>query len=106
MIRYVVSLHDVNVVNYIDDFGGADHPDSAERSFKILSETIKQIGAEENAEKARAPETTMVFLGTLLDTEKMELRVTPDKLREITNLLPEWLQKRATSKRQLQSLLG
>ena len=48
----------------------------------------------------------MVFLGTLLDTEKMEIRVTNERMLEIQALLPEWLDKKSATKRQLQSLVG
>ena len=46
----------------------------------------------------------MVFLGTLLDSEKMEMRVTDERIFEIRSILPNWLYKKSATRRQLQSL--
>ena len=48
----------------------------------------------------------MVFLGSLLDSEIMEMRVTDERMFEIRYILPDWLSKKFTTRRQLQSLLG
>lgn len=48
----------------------------------------------------------MEFLGVTVDTEKMTLEVTPDRVREISLLVEAWLRKKKSSLYELQSLLG
>ena len=48
----------------------------------------------------------MVFLGTMLGSDKMEIRITDDRMIEIRSILPKWLQRKSASKRELQSLIG
>ena len=106
MIRYLLKQRGVDIVNYIDDLGGADSPEKALFSYQVLRQTLKEIGVIENEKKACAPSTQMVFLGTLLDSEKMEIRITDDRMAEIRSLLPKWLLKKSATKRELQSLIG
>ena len=106
MIRFLLKERGIDIVNYIDDLGGADTPNVAHHSFNVLRQTLSDIGAEENMKKACPPSTKMVFLGTLLDSEKMEMRVTDERMFEIRSILPNWLSKKSATRRQLQSLLG
>ena len=106
MIRYILKQRDVDIVNYIDDLGGADTPEKASLSYQVLKQTLKEIGVVENEKKACAPSTQMVFLGTLLDSEKMEIRITDDRMLDIRSILPKLLQRKSASKRELQSLIG
>ncbi|XP_052778852.1 uncharacterized protein LOC128216331 [Mya arenaria] len=106
MICYIVSLQNVLCVNYLDDFGGADVPSRAHHSFRALSDTLHRVGVQENVKKASEPSPIMVFLGVLLDSDRLELRITPERLEEIRSLLSRWMKKRSASKRDLQSLLG
>jgi hypothetical protein len=48
----------------------------------------------------------MEFLGVTVDTEKMTLEVTPDRVREISLLVEAWLRKKKSSLYELQSFLG
>ena len=48
----------------------------------------------------------MVFLGILIDTDRMVLEVAPDRLQELHKLLQCWLSKTSASKKQTQSLIG
>ena len=93
MIRYILKQRDVAIVNYIDGLGGADTPEKEPLSYQVLKQTLKEIGVVENEKKACAPSTQMVFLRTLLDSEKMEIRITDDRMIEIRSILPKWLPK-------------
>ena len=55
-------LH-IAVVNYLDDFAGADKPESALQSFQELGRLLISCGIEESAEKACPPRTKMIFIG-------------------------------------------
>jgi hypothetical protein len=46
----------------------------------------------------------MEFLGVTVNTEKMTLEITPDRVREISLLVEAWLRKKKSSLYELQSL--
>jgi hypothetical protein len=48
----------------------------------------------------------MEFLGITVDTVKLTLEITPDRVTEISLLVEAWLRKKKASLRDLQSLLG
>ena len=51
MIRFLLKERGIDIVNYIDDLGGADTPNLAYHSFNVLCQTLSDIGAEENMKK-------------------------------------------------------
>ena len=106
MIRFLLKERVIDILNYIDDLGSADTPNVAHYSFNVPCQTLSDIGAEENMKRACPTPTNMVFLGSLLDSEIMEMRVTDERMFEIRYILPDWLSKKSTTRRQLQSLLG
>lgn len=106
MIQYVLSLFECKIVNFLDDFGGADTPARAAESYSTVSRVLASMGVEQNIKKSCPPSAVMVFLGVLLDSEAMELRITEERLQEIRQLLPEWLLLKSATRRQLQSLVG
>jgi hypothetical protein len=93
-------------VNYLDDFGGAEVWEKAEKAFVELGRLLKECGLEESLLKAWAPNTWMVFLGILFDTVNMTLSVTPERLYEIMLLLAKWSKKVEASKKDVQRLVG
>ena len=48
----------------------------------------------------------IVFLGILLDTERLEARLPPDKLAQIKKELATWIARTSCTKRELLSLIG
>lgn len=105
-ITYMYQQMDYQVINYLDDFGGAESPEKAEKAFKTLGRLFQQLGVEESLEKAVGPTTRMVFLGIMLDTKKMQLEVPKDRLVEIQQLVREWQAKQKAFRREIESLLG
>ena len=75
-------------INYLDDFGGAETREKAQDAFDTLENLSKLCGLEESVEKSVKPSTVTV------DTEKMTLEVTPDRVREISLLVEAWLRKK------------
>ena len=57
-------------------------------------------------EKVEGPSTTISFLGILLDTVRMEIRLPEDKLVRIKDTLSTWLEKKKATKREILSLVG
>ena len=57
-------------------------------------------------EKVEGPATTLEFLGILLDTVRIEARLSPETLQRIYQEIITWLDKRSATKRQILSLVG
>ena len=76
------------IIHYLDDFlfGGSPSSDSCANS----------LGA-----------TTLIeFLGFLIDTRAMEIRLPQEKLRRIKSMLHTWKRRRSCTKRELLSMIG
>ena len=59
------------------------------------------LGVPLKQEKFEGPAVILIFLGILIDTIQMELRLPEEKLREIKALLKEWDKKPSCTKRAL-----
>ena len=105
-INYIMQNLNYHTINYLDDFGGADEPQKADKAFETLGRLLENLKIDESNEKACKPNTSMVFLGTLFDTVDMTISVPEEKINEIMNLLPIWMHKQTISKKQLQSIIG
>ena len=105
-IRYMCLMMKIAVLNYLDDFAGADSPMAAQRSFTELGRLLESCGIEESKQKACPPSTRMTFIGVLFDSEALTLSVTPERLQEILSLLDVWLLKSKATLHDLQSLIG
>lgn len=93
-------------VNYLDDFGGAENAEHATEAYEKLGKLLEACGLEESKEKSVKPTSRMEFLGITVDTQKLTLEVTPERVEEISLLVESWLRKKKASLRDLQSLLG
>jgi hypothetical protein len=105
-VTYILSLYGIDILNYLDDFAGAELPSHAVEAFELLGETLQSCGLEESLQKAFSPSTFMVFIGVGFDSITLTLVVTAEKVAEILDLVVDWLKKRAATLKQLQSLLG
>lgn len=59
----------IAIVNYLDDFAGADRPELVAKSFLELGNLLVSCGLEESKEKACLPCTKMVFVRVLFNME-------------------------------------
>ena len=103
-IRYMCQMMQIAVLNYLDDFAGADTPELALKAYEELGNVLISCGIEESKEKACPPSTKMVFIGVMFDTEDLTLSVTPERVQEILELVESWLQKQSVTLQELQSL--
>ena len=78
-----------NGVHYIDDFLTAGRPGSPECSthLEIIKRVCAVLGFPLKWEKMAGPCTLIEFLGILLDTIKMELRLPEEKVQQLVELL-------------------
>ena len=105
-VSFIVKSHGVDVINYLDDFAGAEVPELSDAAYDQLKIVLQNCGLEESDEKACPPCTRMSFLGVWFDTEKMTLEVTPTRLSEILTLVNSWLSKQFANRKEVQSLIG
>jgi hypothetical protein len=56
------------MVNYLDDFGGAETKEKGWKAYETLGESLMSCGSEESVDKAVTPTTKMTFLGVTNDT--------------------------------------
>jgi hypothetical protein len=61
---------------------------------------------EVNPQKVEPPTTVLEFLGIIIDSDRMELRMSEDRLNDIITELKRWDSKKSGTKRELLSLLG
>ena len=96
------------VIHYLDDFLLIGMPGSEEcaESLAILLRTFKRLGLPIAVNKLEGPWMCLSFLGFEIDTRMMELRLPPSKLKELQELLDQWLGRRSCTRRELESLVG
>ncbi len=106
-IRYIMSEHGYDSLNFIDDFAGAAQTlTSAHSAFTFMHGLLSDLGVEENTEKASPPATSMVWIGVEFDTLAMEIRMPADKIADTSDILHEWSHKASATKSQIRSILG
>ena len=105
-VSFIMGERGYPLVNYIDDFAGAEHPSHADKAFQELAGVLQELGLRESVKKAVPPSTRMEFLGVQLDTEELTLTVTQEKVRDIKKLTDEWMQWKRVKIRDVQQLVG
>lgn len=96
------------VIHYLDDYltMGKKYTKECENNLALIQKICAWLGFPLKVEKMEGPTEILIFLGILIDTLRMELRLPPDKLIELKNLVDQWKSKQASTKRQLLSLIG
>ena len=94
--------------HYLDDFVvlGPPKSDKCSRDLKVALEACGEVGMLVAEEKTMGPSTLLPLLGIELDSEGLQLRLPPEKLEELRQLVGSWRKRKGFSKRELQSLAG
>ena len=71
-----------------------------------MLQTCSDVGFAVNPQKVEQPTTTLEFLGIVLDTVKMEMRISIERMNDILTELRQWVFRKRATKRQLLSLIG
>ena len=98
-----------DIIHYLDDFLIAGRPGSreCEQALHRMLKVCQSLGFPIAFNKVEGPSTLITFLGILIDTVAMELRLPPEKLESLMQLLQQWqTPRRKTTKRELLSLIG
>ena len=105
-ISFILLQMGIAILNYLDDFAGAERRDNAIFTYNCLGTVLQKCGFVESIEKASPPSEIMSFLGVLFNTLTMTMEITPERLTEIRHLIRTWLKKENATLKQVQSLLG
>jgi len=93
------------IMRYLDDFLTLAPPSSmtCQRNLDIIKSVCYYLGVPLTIE---GPSTSLTFLGFVLDTKKMEARLSNDKLHRICHQVKAWLTKQKVTKRQILSVVS
>ena len=95
-------------MHLLDDFltMGKGGTGECGRNLDLMKGTCNCNGTPLKVRKTVGPSTVIEFLGIILDTIRMEMRLSEEKIRALKVLLQVWSCKRACTKRELLSLIG
>ena len=105
-IRFIVNNWGYFLMNYLDDFMGAEHKDRVQKAFPEVMGLLRRIRVGISDSKTVEPTTCIEALGVWLDSESQIMTITGERLNEIMNILEQWRYKRTFYRRELQSLVG
>ena len=108
-LEYIITCKGVlNVEHYLDDFFTCGPPDNiiCSENLNIMCNTCQETGFEVNPDKVEKPTTQLEFLGIVIDSSNMQLKISDQRLHDIYKELLEWKHKVQCKKRELLSLIG
>ncbi len=93
---------------YLDDFllFGTPFSGEAQAFLSTTLATFSELGIPVAFQKLEGPHTSVTFLGILIDTARMELRLPLDKLQRLRAMVSNWRGKRSCTRSELESLMG
>ena len=109
LLQWIAEYNGVTpLLHYLDDFLTLGPPQSEiwHHNLSTLKHLCHRLGVPLALEKVAGPTTCLPFLGIILDSELMEVRLPDDKLARIQELLITWLDKKKATKREILSLVG
>ena len=109
LISWVLTCQGVTShLQYLDDFLLFGEPNSqqGQQSLTVTLLTLESLGIPVATHKTEGPTTMLTFLGILIDSHIFELRLPAEKLARLQELTRQWSQRRACTRRDLESLLG
>ena len=105
-IRHIHEQLQFFLLNYVDDFLGAEHKDRIWKAYEFLTQLLRNLRIDTAPEKVVQPTSRIEFLGTIFDSQTMTIEVPPDKMEDIKRELGEWEKKTKASRKEMESLIG
>ena len=105
-IKYIHEKLRYFLLNYVDDFLGAETKARAQAAFDHLTQLLKQLGVETAPDKIVPPTTRIEFLGVTFDSQTMTIEVSPDKIQDMLAELSTWTIKTTASRKEVESIIG
>ena len=106
MISYIHASTGYFLLNYVDDFIGAEYYSLAFKAHASLIHMMSSIGVDRSAKKSVPPTQIIEFVGTLFNTIDMTIGITPARRSEIMKELEGWRWKTVVTRRDLECLIG
>ena len=80
-IRYIIRKHGFNnLFNYVGDLIYCDLPSKIYPAYQFLLQLLPKLGLDINKKKLVPPTTSMICLGTLVNSETRTMSEPPEKL--------------------------
>ena len=105
-IVFIPRRMELFLLNYMDDFVGAELKNKIWESFNALTQLLATLNVETSKEKIVPPITRLEFLGITFDSVKMTMEISEQKLVEIKQELDTWLLRTSAKRREVESLIG
>ena len=95
-------------MHYMDDYVtlGPKNSTQCRNNLEIMQKVCDDIGFSINPNKLVLPNTVIEFIGFIVDTNNMELRISENRLRDIIAELTLWEGRKTCKKRELLSIIG
>ena len=95
------------IVRYVDDFiVVAPSAHECQQHLDTMLATCRASGFSVQPSKITTPAVTTEFLGVVIDSSLQQLRISAERLNELTLEVAAWLELRRATKRRLLSLVG
>ena len=96
------------IMHYLDDYLTIGPPNSpiCHQNLQLLIEVCGMLGIPLATHKVEGPSTELEFLGIMIDTVRMEVRLPDIKLERTRATVSEWLHKKNAKKREILSIVG
>ncbi|CAG2216618.1 unnamed protein product [Mytilus edulis] len=97
-----------SLVHYLDDFlfGGPEDTPVCQMMLDTFSDICEELGVPIASEKSVGPVTSLKFLGLVIDTVEMVVRIPQDKLLKLKSLLEPILFNKKITHKDLESVVG
>lgn len=107
-LEYIMVKRGVTYVrHYLDDFVTLHKSrEMCDRNLEMMLQICAEIGFAVNSKKVTPANTETEFLGIVIDTNNMELKISEDRLCSVLSELYQWYGKETCTKRQLLSIIG
>ena len=105
-IAYIHRQLEYFLLNYVDDFVGAEMKQKAWAAYNALSQLLEHLRVDTSPEKRVQPCTRLEFLGITFDSDTMTMEISEQKMKDITNEISVWLLKQVAKRKEVESLLG
>ena len=108
-LQYIMErkgAHDIE--HYLDDYFtcGPAKTNICQENIDIMLKSCNETGFEVNLSKFVEPTTELEYLGIVIDSINMQLKISAHRLHEIMIELHSWYSGKSCSKRQLLSIIG
>ena len=106
-VRRMMAIRGYDIIAHLDDFLIlAESYERCRKGLNTLLSLLRKLDFDINYSKLAGPAQRLVYLGILLDTLKITLEITPQKINELYKELLEFRACKKLTKLDIQRLVG